>query len=135
MGLKHNVLHRQWMILLLLMAAGLLAVWSCEKIYHIEKRKFPATFSFSGTIRNGDQTALTHIRIVLQKPTEVDTSMVYTDTAGTFLMVEELEYAGPNKISVRDPSGVYKGIDTSFYITQDHWDTKKVNLNFVLNKH
>lgn len=134
MGLKKRVPHRRFTIVLLMMTAGLVLVLSCEKIYHIEKRKFPAKFTFSGTIHNGDNTALPQIRFVLQKPTEVDTTMVYTDTAGTYRMVEELEYAGPNKISVRDPLGVYIGIDTSFYITQDHWDTKKIILNFVLSK-
>ena len=123
----------------LLMALMTLTVLdSCEsKLFYTEPIKYPKKFAFTGRVYSHDSVPLENIRIVLFTPADLDSSMIYTDPTGYYYFIREMEFAGPNTMKVRDidgnsHGGSFQGRDTTFYLTDLHWDSLRVRQNFYL---
>lgn len=116
----------------------ILTTWSCEsKLFYTEPIKYPKKFAFTGYVYSHDTIPLENIRIVLFTPADLDSSMAYTDHKGYYNFIREMEFVGPNKMKVRDVDGVshggsFQGKDTTFYLTDLHWDSLRVRQSFYL---
>ncbi len=132
---NRNILPK---LLLIATLVALLPVWSCEsKLFYTEPIKYPKKFAFTGRVYSQDSLPLENIRIVLFTPADLDSSMVYTDPQGHYYFIREMEFVGPNKMKVRDVDGnshggKFQGIDTTFNLTELHWDSLRVRQNFYL---
>lgn len=125
--------------LLLFISLWLILNTGCEKLFYTEPILYPESFTFTGTVYSPDSLAVPKIRIVLKTPLDEDSVVAFTNATGTYSFVRTLEFAGPNKMFVRDIDGAdngghFNGIDTMFYIRDEDWDTKVVRYDFFLEK-
>jgi len=123
-----------YLSLLVLLATNM----ACEKIYYLNPVKYPAKFTFSGQIRTSDSIPIPFLAVSFRKPGEADSLIFASDSLGKYHFVIELEVAGPNKLRIRDvdgmnTGGLFAGADTTFYISEAQWETKKVIHNFMLS--
>ncbi len=124
-------------VIAFLMAAITFSTISCDDFLDPGPQNYPARFTFSGYVFNTDSLALNQIRVILKTPNNLDSVTVLTDTNGFYYFKHSLEFVGPNQLIARDIDGSANGgthypTDTVFYISQDQYDIRRVETNFVL---
>jgi hypothetical protein len=122
--------------LLLLLIASILST-SCEGFYNPPTSSYPARFTFSGTVWDGDSVPIPFLRITLKTPNNMDSVTAMCNESGFYEFIASLEYSGPNRLIIRDidqssHGGWFAQQDTVFYITTEQYESRKVRHDFIL---
>lgn len=125
--------------LILILLVWVMVNLACEQIYYSSPKSYPKSIRFTGIILNEDSLPIKGIRIVLSTPADLENDTIYTSSQGNYAIVRQLDFAGPNKLQIRDidqdgNGGTFTGIDTTFYITQLNYDSSAVQFDFILKK-
>lgn len=112
---------------------------SCEKMFYTEPILYPENFTFTGIVTTEDSVPIKNIQVILKRPVSLDNTISYTNANGEYKFKQELEFAGPNRLSIKDTDsyengGLFAETDTVFYMREEDWDSLIVRYNFVLKK-
>lgn len=135
---KRQVLMARLGMLLLLWGTAMIS--GCEDFINPPTTNYPVSITFSGTIRSADSLPIPHIMVVLKTPNSMDSTTALGDQSGVYEFTRSLEYAGPNRMSVRDidghdNGGFFRSKDTVFYLTNEQYHSRRVQFDFTLVPH
>jgi hypothetical protein len=111
----------------------------CEKYFYTEPIEYPVTLAFSGTVLSEDTVPLANISISFRAPGDSDTIATQTDVNGQYNFKRLIENVGPHRLTARDidgndGGGFFESQDSLFYLNKDQWDSRSVEIDFVLKK-
>ena len=119
------------------MLAMLISFFACDEDMYYEPSNYPHKMIFKGVVYNTEFTPVEGIRITFSTPDNLNHDTVYSDSTGVWYLKRTLEFAGPNKVRVRDidqgaHGGTFLPLDSTFYITKNQYDSNLVIMDFKL---
>lgn len=124
---------------MLFLTGMIMLTFSCEKMLYTEPILYPENFKFTGIVTTEDSVPIKNIQVILKRPVSLDNTISYTNANGEYNFKKELEFAGPNSLTLRDidsyeNGGLFQETDTVFYIREEDWDSLIVRYNFILKR-
>jgi len=135
----NNKAYRLRSVLAVVFTITVMLFPACEKYFYTEPIEYPVTLAFSGIVMSEDTIPLANIRISFRAPGDPDSTATFTDLNGIYYFKQLIENVGPHRLTVRDidgndGGGNFLSQDTVFYLNKLQWDSRSVEIDFMLKK-
>ncbi|MFO7723829.1 MAG: carboxypeptidase-like regulatory domain-containing protein [Bacteroidales bacterium] len=137
-GIIHKAFRFRSVLAVIFMITVML-ISSCEKYFYTEPIEYPVTIAFSGVVLSEDTIPLANVNISFRAPGDPDSVATFTDVNGKYHFKQLIENVGPHRLTVQDidggdNGGSFMSQDTVFYLNKSQWDSRSVEIDFMLKK-